>query len=147
MASVPVWLIGKHVTACQIFCGVTVAANGTITDGSGTTIYGHLADVNIESQNELENISEMAQRRQNFVIIESGTTFVLTELLKSNGTNILASAGYVSDYVKITLTRGGQSFTFYGVIESYSESLVKGSGRGVMRVRMVDSGAANPSYA
>jgi len=145
--ALPVWLVGRHVTACAIHCGVTVAANGNITDGGATTIYGHLAEVQIESANELENISEMAQRRKNHVIIESGTTFTLTELLKSNGTNILASAAFASDVVKITLTRGAQDFTFYGMIESYTETMPKGSGRGVMRVAMIDNGAANPAYS
>ena len=90
----------------------------------------------------------MDTSRLNMVPIKAGTTITLTEILKGgNLANLLAAVYYgASVYVKIALSRGGQSFVFYGLAVDYDESLRRGRSVGTMVVDMVDPLTANPTY-
>jgi hypothetical protein len=153
--ALPTWFLGKHVTAITA-AGVTVGADGTLTissssSGNPQSLSGFIDGIEFTLQNTTENIQSIDQRRANYVITESETSYTLTEILKSNdssGTpkNILAALGITYDYVLITLARGGRTWAFTGVIGSYSETINKGKSTGKLEVKMADSGAANPSY-
>lgn len=145
MAAIPVWLTGRHTTACAIV-PQTVAADGTLSAGASSNLVGSIDGISIRSASELEEISPMTTTRSNMVPIKVGTTISLTEVLKSNGANLLAAVAYAATYVQVTLTRGGQSFAFYGVIGEYSEDLQRGKSVGVLSVEMVDIGSSNPTY-
>jgi len=147
MTALPVWLRGQNVTVCAI-TPQTVASDGTLSAGSTSSLVGTIDTISIRSTIEAEEISPMTTTRTNMVPIKVGTTIVLTEILKSSGTNILAGVGYgATSYAYFALTRGAQSFGFYGLITDYSEEISKGKSTGVMTLEMVDPGSANPVYA
>lgn len=148
MVSIPVWLVGKHVTAVTL-TPQSVASDGTITDTTPVaTMVGHVDEVTISMRSENEEISPMNTTRLNHVQLKVGTTITIHEILKSNGTNYLATAATGATAVfKVLVTRGGQGFTFYGLLESYEEGLRRGKSTGSMTLAMLDISAANPAYA
>jgi hypothetical protein len=154
MAIIPTWLLGRHVTAFTA-AGVTVAADGTLTTsassaGNPQNLAGFIDAIDFTASNTTENIQSIDQRRANYVITESETSFTLTEILKTNDSagavkNIFAALSLTYDYALITLTRGGRTWAFTGVIGSYTENINKGKSTGKIELKMVDSGGSNPT--
>jgi hypothetical protein len=145
MTAIPVWLKGSNVTACAIV-PQTVASDGTLSAGASSNLVGSIDSISVQSTAELEEISPMTTTRRNMVPIKTGTTITLVEILKSNGTNLLAAVAYAATYVQVSLTRGGQAFSFYGVVADYNEDLQRGKSVGTMVIDMVDISSTNPTY-
>jgi len=147
VATLPLWAIGKHITAFTLTPQSQNTSTGVLSDTTPVaTMYGHMQECEVESRNTLENISAMDRPVENNVIIERGTVYRITELEKSAGTNLLAQAGYGADVFKLVLTRGAQSWTGYAVAGNYRMSAVKARVTGTFQLEPVDIGAANPVY-
>lgn len=146
MTAIPVWLLGQHVSACAI-TPQSVAANGTLSAGAASSLVGSLDGIELDSTPELEEISPITTSRLNNVVVKSGTRITLTEILKSNGTNILPAAAVAADYFYVAITRGGQSWAFYGARGTYTESIQRGKSVASLTLEMVDIGSANPTYS
>lgn len=147
MATIPLWAIGKHITTCTLTPQTVNTTSGALSDGTpGIAFYGNLQDVEVESSFTTENISSMDRPFENNVPIESATMLRLTELEKSAGSNLAASAGYGASYFKFTLTRGPQTFTGYGLIKSYKMVGTKPRVTGQLELVAIDIGSSNPTY-
>lgn len=155
MATIPQFLIGKHITAVvvtpQTVSGTTGALSDTTPIQTFSTVF---SEISIRSENDLEDISASDQRRKNMVPTASSTRITITELLQGsradgNPVNGGAASGYgSSDYHKFTLTRSGKTYTFYAVMASYEERTNgKGKITGELVLDMIDPGVANPAYA
>lgn len=148
MSAVPVWLRGRDLAGGTLaIYSVAVAANGTITDGASASLLGHWEEIRIEGDTEKEEISSSDATRQHNEILKNMTKVTITEILKRNGTNILAAWSIANDVGKFVVARGAQSWTFYGARGSYNETLNKGKSTGVLTLEMIDPGAVNPAYA
>lgn len=146
MAAIPVWAVGQN--CAFTITPQTVAANGTLSDnGSAVTLTGHLSEASIESTVDLVELSPMDATRRNMVPTTVGTRVDLTELVKKNGTNLLANQAYTSSYFKVVITRGAQAFTFYGTLASYGENYSRERVPGRFALDMVDPGVSNPAYS
>lgn len=145
MTGIPVWILGRHLTTASLTQQL-IASDGTFTPGSSWSLLGQLDEIDVETTNELENITPMDVRQNNYVPVSTESTFTLTEILKSNGVNILANAAVAGDYWYVVLTRGGQSWGFYGVVESYNEGLRRRKTTGRLVLKMLNPGIANPAY-
>lgn len=149
MVAIPLWITGP---GGGYACVITPQANsgGTITDTTVVqTVTTNLDSVRVDSRVDLENISGLTSPRRNMVAIETGTAIELNEIVATTATypSKLAYLAYAHTWVKVALTRAVLVWTFYGIIESYSENIVKGKTIGTLRVEMVDIGSANPTYA
>lgn len=153
MATLPLWAVGRHVTAYTLTPQSVNATSGVLADvsASAQTIYGHMRDCEVEQNVTLENISSMDSLAENNIPIEFGTSYRITELEKSAGTNKLAylvNSGY--NFFKAALTRGGQSWTGYAVISNYRMSAQKNGVAATFELRpvqVVDTATtANPIY-
>lgn len=150
MATIPLWLRGRDIPGGGTFTITPQSVNastGVLSNAaSATSMVGHWDDVAIDSTPETEEISSADATRQNDVILKERTEITITEILKRAGTNILAAAFTGYDYFYVTLTRGGQTWGFYGLRGAYNESISKGksTGRGVFT--MVDPATGNPTY-
>lgn len=159
MVAIPIWLIGKHVSAITI-TPQDIASDGTLSNNSvgAKSLVGMLDQIEMNQENDLENIQALDIRRNNNVIVGTGTSFTLTQILRQNDvagtpTNILAavSNGMTglsggADIHLINITRGGRSFAFYGIARSYNETINRGKSTCRLVVDMVDPGSANPAY-
>lgn len=146
--ALPKWLTGPGGLYAIVVTPQT-NTNGTLADTTPVaTLTGNLKRIGINGSKTVENIMAMDAGRRNNVVLDVGTEITLVEILKYNGTNLLATAYWgSSDYHKVAITRGGQAYTFYGVYQSYDETLEHGESVGVGVFVMVDNGAANPGYA
>lgn len=152
MVAVPSWLLGKHATTITI-TGQDISGTGMLTNAAAgaKSLVGYLDEISINAENTTEMIQSMDVRRENEVIVGTRTTITFTEILKANdssGTplNILADAAMLFDYAKAIITRGGRTWTFYGLIKDYNEDIRRGKSTGRLQLVMVDPGIANPSY-
>jgi hypothetical protein len=148
MSTIPVWLTGPGGSYAIVVTPQTVTA-GVLADTTPVaTLTGNLDRISISGSKTSENIMAMDSFRRNQVPLDVGTEITLIEILKKSGTNLLATAWMGnSDYFKIGVTRGGQTWTFFGLYESYDEGLEHGKSVGTGRFVMVDPGAGNPGYA
>jgi hypothetical protein len=154
----PIWLIGKNVTSVVARIA-TVDAAGTITDSTpNLTITGVVDEVDYAGRQSSESVVNLTSIRENLVPTEVDDQFVLTEILQAGtGTrNFLSQLWHnatPSPYVKLTLTRGNNTWTFYGVMSEYVESYRKAKSTGRMTLMQIDlmntgvNDAANPAYA
>ena len=147
MPDIPAFLTGRNVTACTITPQTNT--NGTLADTTPVaTMFGHVDEITMSGTKTRENIKAMNTTRRNMVPLDVGTTITVTEILKYSGTNLLATAwAGSSEYHKILLTRGAQSWTFYGLYVDYEEQLRPGKSTGTAVFEMVDPATANPAYA
>lgn len=145
MATLPAWAVGRHVTAVTITpqSASATTAGYVLSDVTpATTFYGHLDEISVDQEIDVEEISPMNSRIQHNVPISFGTKVRFTELEKATGTNLAAAlwnTGY--DYFKYVITRGSQSWTGYGVIGNYG---MNGQKRGVKA--NLEFNPINPNY-
>lgn len=158
---VPVWAVGRHVTAFMLTPQSFNTSSGVMSDVTAigtlsgtameayTNLYGHLESIEIDQRITTEDMSNTDSIFENQVPTGIGTSYVFTELEKSRGINKLAglcNLGYV--YYKVAITRGGQSWTGYGVLQGYNHASDKRSSKGRFTLGPVHmAGAtANPNY-
>jgi hypothetical protein len=143
----PLWAIGKHVSAISIWLQTVNTTTGVLADAStaGTSFFGHSSEISLDTNVSMENISAMDRPWVHNVVTETDTTLKITELEKSAGTNLAASLAFSGSYVRYVVTRGAQSFTGFGVLGDYSmNSSGKGSVKGDLTIRQIDIGTAAP---
>lgn len=150
MAKIPTWLLGKHATTINII-PQTVAADGTLTAGTSAPLIGYLDSIEYNLTPETEDIQAMDKRAGNKVIVTDTFGIVLTEILKTNDvgatpTNILANLASLGDYFSFVCTRGGRTFTFFGLRGAYKENINRGKSTGALNIDYVDAGVTNPTY-
>lgn len=158
MAAVPPWLRGRSVSGIVI-TGMTAGTDGTLTDATGTgiqTLTTIWEEIDFESNPILEEISSSNASRSNNVLIQENNRVRVSIPMESGlrsgaGANDLANplgimaANY--DYLKLVFVRGGKTYTFLGLRESYRENLRKGKNVHELTLAMIDPGAANPTFA
>lgn len=149
MATVPVWLRGRDIGGGTFsITPLTVASNGALSAAtSASSMLGNWEDVSIDSNPEEEEISSADATRQHNELLKDATDITISEILKRNGTNILAGLFASYNVFLVTLVRGGQTWAFYGLRGTYSEQISKGKSLGRATFRMIDPGAANPTYS
>ena len=130
-----------------IFPQTVNVTTGTLTDGTGATFAGLIDEsgINFELMNELENIRPMDRLPVNKVVIGQDYQITLTEILfigRSKTLNLIFTS---SQYLRIVLVRGDRTIGAYGIIERYSENLVRGKCSGSLVLGSIDPGVANPT--
>ena len=140
----PLWAIGKHITAYTLTPIMWDTTSGSMTEvtASQYVMYGHLQDISLELNNSLENISPMNRPFANNVVTELDATYRFTELEKYNNTNRAAHAFANYSNFKLTLTRGTNTWTGYCVAGSYKMDASKSKVTGTFEARMFDIGTA-----
>ncbi len=125
----PDWLTGAGVTAIVV-TPLTVNTDGTFTVGTGQSLTGHLDEITLEQVNTLQNITPLDERQDNEVIVGSGTTLTLVEILSKVNGCFLSAIGNSTDYVQAGFARGGHTYLGTFVIRRYRESIRRGKSVG-----------------
>lgn len=158
----PDWLLGPGITAIQVtpkeFSG------GVLVTPSGANVIDFFTVVDeIRYRHEVEhrNVVPSRSRQRNLVIVETGGSFELTEILRRSpsalgGThafNSLAALLHAWDYFRLQFTRAGLGYTFWAVNGGYEEGVgrEKGTGKATFApAGTVEAGVTptrNPVYA
>lgn len=150
MAQVPTWAIGKDYTVTLIPLSVDTAGTLTTTTSS-YALTAVVDEIDIDTETDRENIQTMTQRRSNMVVTGLSTKVTLTQIVsKADASNILSGVFFVnspSDYCRVTIARGGKTYTFDGVYASHTEKPRRGKTVASLVLDMIDNGTANPNYA
>jgi hypothetical protein len=132
MSALPQWLLGRHVTGVYI--------RPMQSDGSGILQYqeaaaslrGQLDQIERTHEVTHENIKPFDSKWRNNVIMEEGSSYTLTEVMKrrpvagATHTNILPELAASYDHFEISFTRGKKKYTAILVRGREHETLVAG---------------------
>lgn len=151
MAAIPNFQLGRNWATCTIQA-LTVAANGTITTASASSILTQIKSCRNTYKNTLQEVSATTSRRENNVVESSANTVELVGWLIANDsvatpTNLLTNyvnLGY--DYFGYILKYAGVTYTGMGILESYEDGVQnKGGQEFTMSLNYIDPGTTNPA--
>ena len=157
---------GRHLTAFHLILQ-TINSDGSLAGGTDfkltekSSFTGYLEDVEFDVEQNVDDGTVLGSPIDNDIPTTYRHSLTLTEPLRYNsGANVgnqLAEAitnaatngdGTVgTPFCKLTLARGGKTWTFYSVMRTYRESYRKNKFVGVMTLSVTDVGTANPTYA
>mgnify|MGYP001608697798 CR=1 FL=1 len=165
---IPLPLRGIDVTLARITLQNVNATTGALTDMAPSiigTITTKLDGASVRMRGATEEISAITSPYENNVLIQVGYEIVLREILDRVASalpttgpvlaklanlmnNPAGVANAISAYAKIELTRGSNTWTVYGVYQSYDEGpYVKGRNSGEMVLGAIDNGTSSLVYA
>ena len=145
--SIPQWLVPNGSGPFSVSISpITVDTSGKIESKAEHTLTGVIDSIDIRTRSRVENISPMNRRLVNYVVIDRETSFTLVEILKSKGTNFLASIAVNSSYAMISLTRGEQTWSFVGLVGEYTEKIRRGKSCAALSIVQADIESVNPEY-
>jgi hypothetical protein len=153
---IPDWLLGRGITTISV-TPQTYSA-GTLTDGTVTSYYTVVDEINWSREVQTEEIAPITSQQINNVRLAAGDSFTLQEILRSlaggAGTsfNTLAQVAHTSEYHKVIFTRPGasgfQTWTGFFLLAGYDEAIRRGKSTGVARFVPIQVGetAASDTY-
>lgn len=159
----PDWLRGPGITTIQVT--PQVFSGGVLVTPAGPNVlqdfFTTINEIDYQHDVELRNVTPSKSRQRNMVIIETGGTFTLEELLRRSPSalggghsfNSLAALFHAYDYFKLRFVRASFGYTHYAVNGGYREGVgpEKGTGRGTFApAGTVEAGVSpstNPTYA
>jgi hypothetical protein len=148
MPTVPLWLIGRTVTAV-IVTPQTADADGVLTPGSGVSFTAVVDEIGYSGRVTTAEISALTASRRNEVPIEEDHTLTLTEIMRNGAALSLGCLVWTGapDRASFYFSRGGNSILVYGVLSDYSETVTKTRSMATLTIRFTDTpGTTNPAY-
>jgi hypothetical protein len=163
VAQIPVWLFGYHVTTITAQA-LSVNSSGVLSNsGSAETLVGVVDELSYNGRAVTERINPLTAKVENEVVVEMNEFITVAEILAPDDSSVSAGAYSVLpkiwalggtdaagavQYIAFTVTRGGNSYSFTGVCQEYSESIRHGKCVGRLMIQKVDIGPAdqNPTY-
>lgn len=149
MATIPLWLIGRTVTAVvvtpQIANSAGVLSNSVLGAQSFTTV---VDEIQYSGSVTTAEISALTAARQNPVVIEEDGTMVVTEIMRSAAGSVIAAAIWTATtgdpaWALFQFSRGGNSISMYGLLTRYEETVTRGKSVARLTIRIVDDRAAS----
>lgn len=150
MATIPLWLVGRHITAVVVTPQVANSA-GVLSDAAlGAQSFTALIDgIQYSGSVTTQEISAITSPRLNHVPIEQDDTMVVSEIMRSAAGSVLATACWTAagnpDWALFAFSRGGNSISMYGLMTRVEEGVTRGKCVARLTIRMVDV-AAFPTY-
>jgi hypothetical protein len=153
MATVPTWLLGRHLTAVTII-PQTVGAGGVLTavTASSAVLTTCVENIRISLNPVNSNINAVNDTRANNVVEEDDASLVVTEILKHSDssatpTNFLAVMAMGYDYYQASFTRGGRSWAGYFCRGPYNDGVVaKGKNTADFTMLQANVGTSSLTY-
>lgn len=149
MATIPLWLLGKHLTALNIY-PQTVSTAGVLSDAATSALLTQSDSIQLSLSPSTENITAVNVPRANSVIVEDDASLNVS-IIEVNNTSDPSKLGtYVGtyDYYKVVFTKGnatGSTATWTGYFTrgEYSEG-VSGKGKQIasLQLHVCDVGSA-----
>lgn len=110
MATIPQWLLGRHLTSVVI-TPQTVAAAGTLSDGTAKTVTTVVDSIQASINPVHEEINPVNSTRANNVITHDDSSLTLSIIEVNNGSdpNPLEALVLTNDVFKVVFTKGTQT--------------------------------------
>jgi hypothetical protein len=153
MATIPDWLLGRHLTAVTI-TPQTEGAGGVLTavTASSAVLTTTIDSIRLAQNPVTSNISAVNNQRANNVIEEDDGSLVVTQILRKGDTsatptNLLGVLAMGWDYFSATFTRGGRTWTGIYVRGPYTDGVAsKGKNVAEMTFLQADAGTSTLTY-
>jgi hypothetical protein len=116
------WLLGKDLSALNVYSG-TRASDGTMTWSSASSLLNRVDYVRISDDRALDMIASVDAIFAHYEKTIMDFTLTVGEILTKGATNILPGMAAGTDYVKVVFTRGSQTYTFLGIIQSFQDGV------------------------
>lgn len=156
MATIPIFAIGKHWTVVTL-TAQTPGSDGVLADnGTAKSIVALLRKSSMRQETKTSNLTAMGSRSENNVPYEDSTSWTFDYLLQysdsvATPTNAMQALWQATDYVKLIVTRGGLTYTYFGLLTSHEENGSKEEATGSIGLQIADigsfPGATNPNPA
>lgn len=152
MPQLPNFMTGLSLTQLSVQ-PLTADVNGTLTNnGSSVSFLTICEGYRYDAQATVESINAAANPVDNEVFTEDDDQFVLREIMRRGSNQINLKTVWENtgrkEFALITLTRHGNTTTFYACMEDYSESGGRDKWVAEVRFSMIDAGGVtNPTYA
>lgn len=156
---VPMWVLGKHLTAITVQ-PCSRAADGTLTvltAGSGgdsgmvypTSMKGYIDYVRLSTDPMHDMIQAVDRSVAHYEITLEDYMVTLGEILHQKITGgwrpLLPTINGLYDHMKVVFTRGGQSYTFFGKRGSFNDGVqAYGKNTCELTLKSIDVGANLP---
>jgi hypothetical protein len=153
MATIPLWLLGRHLTVCTFQPLKTDASGNLVASTVGTrTITTLIDDIRYAGRITTRDIRAVNATRKNPVLIEQCDAVSFSVIQRAAAdSNDLAACWVGSDnpdYGLFTFTWGSNVVSFYGMMDGYEEEGNKDKSPARLRLKFIDaSGVTNPSLA
>lgn len=150
MATIPLWLLGRHLAALSI-TGQAVSAGGVLSDsGSAVNLLAKSSGIDHSITPTKAEINSLNSTRENNVILSDGYSLNLSVLMVNDGTDPSPLRTLVEsfDVLKVVITKGtggsAKTYTGYFTRGVYSESM-QGRGQVIASLALdgVDAGASS----
>lgn len=150
MASIPVWMLGKHLTAVTIY-PQTIGTAGALTDASTKALTAVIDSLSLSISPNLENINAVNVNRANNVVIEDDVSLNLSIIEVNNtgdpsvlGTVVLSNDVFRCVFTKGTATGSQATWQTYASRGNYQEG-VQGKGKQIatLELHVVDTGSTS----
>lgn len=153
MPLIPPWLVTTKGPLTAVITPLSIAADGTTTELTGNVkdVTATLQGISYELNRRTAEIRPLTSALEHHVPVSSGMTMSISEFIRSNsGSNKLtdlvftAISSVYTDYVKIVITRGPNTITYYGLIQGFSEQISEDGCVSTVSFQPVDPGTRNP---
>lgn len=151
MPSIPLWVIGRTVTAV-VATPLIADANGLFsTHALGALSFTAIADeISYASTVQTVEISALTSSRKNEIPLEQDDRMIISEILRASTNGCLGARAWTAaggSWCRFQFSRGGNAISLYGAIADYEENVTKGkciARLAIHRVTLVGEG--NPVY-
>jgi hypothetical protein len=141
------WLTGKNISVCSIEPLTYDSTTGTLTSTSAQSIVGFIDELSVSGQQSTETVAPITSGYETEVATELNFSVTLSEVLRTTATgSFLAIAWQTGDeYARVIIARGGNTWTFIGLMTGYNESIRKGKCVAKLSLASVDMSNDAPS--
>lgn len=152
MATIPLWLLGRNVSSVVIT--PQIADSGGVLSNAAlgaVTITTTVDEIGYSGRRTTQEISALTATRRHNMEIERDDSLVLTQIMRAAaGSNTLAAAwtgGDAPDWALVSVTRGGNTIAFIGLMVRLEETVAKGKSVARLTLAQISTpGTDNPDY-
>lgn len=117
------WTLGRDLTALTVYSGAKNATTGVMTWTSAGSLLNQVDYVRISDNRMLDMIASIDAIFAHYEKTLNDSSLVVGEILQKVADPILPAVANASDYMKVVFTRAGKTYTYLGIIESFSDGI------------------------
>lgn len=164
MATIPTWLFGYHVSTITAQALSVDSAGLLSNSGSAETLVGVIDELTYNGRAITERINPLTAKVENEVVVEMNEFITAAEILSPDDSSAVAGAYSILpkiwalggadaagaiQYILFTVTRGANTYQFYGLCQELVSNMRHGKSVARLTIQKIDVGpaVANPTWS
>lgn len=134
MATIPNWLLGRHLTSVTL-TGQSVDASGNMSAGTAQPMTTLIENIEFGVDPALVQVNAVNDTVANYMLPLDDYTITITEIIRANATPVLLlfAANYAVGY--FVFTRGSNTFAMYCIRGAFADG-VKDPGKNTVSLTL-----------